>query len=365
MWNMMDIPKIDSRDGITQGDLISSWPIPVEVKIKNDELLVWRFGKSSDWVKPSSNKFLDLLHQFLNLKELWEIRDFAREWGALGICKHGLPASHIPQLLADKNYTNLEYCRPLQRDDGAFYEPIERWRYFVRAANETQKMRYTVVESEERKIIRESRRSVFEPKDWPVLGSWLATQEDLLNEALGYKHLSFITNKWFQLTGVYPEVHWRTSSGTAFVLSSAESYSKLLGAIAVQLMLSVNQHMEHSDKRERWGVCSNCGTPFSLRPGQSLRRNRYCDLCNKWGAWRNASAKYRRKERENPSRKKRAKKKLTDDQIIEIQQHCEPYCRTGSCRFPSGFVNRLAIKYGVSKSRIYKIAERNVREKLR
>ena len=61
------------------------------------------------------------------------IRAYARRWGILGICEHGLPSSHLG------NEDGTPRCRPLsRREDPAWrfdgWAPLERWRHFARQA---------------------------------------------------------------------------------------------------------------------------------------------------------------------------------------------------------------------------------------
>src|SRR5207247_2601592 len=122
--------------------------------------------------------------QFLELGEARSetIRDYARRWGVLGICRHGLPASHNPQRATPDNTMspsdvlnvtaarrrsvrgeaelrrfideatialdawadsmNVYACTPLGREErdanlparALAWEPLDKWRLFARQA---------------------------------------------------------------------------------------------------------------------------------------------------------------------------------------------------------------------------------------
>ena len=73
-----------------------------------------------------------MLNEFLTLQDAddEQIGAYARRWGILGVCHHGVPASHA----AFANAVERP-CRLLREETDLYaWEPLERWRYFSRQA---------------------------------------------------------------------------------------------------------------------------------------------------------------------------------------------------------------------------------------
>lgn len=86
------------------------------------------------------------LDEFIKLRnaEDAKIVEFARRWGVLGICRHGLPGVHLgcrPLGVSEKNWDSPEHriWSPLfeaQRSDaGWHWEPTDAWRYMASRVN--------------------------------------------------------------------------------------------------------------------------------------------------------------------------------------------------------------------------------------
>jgi hypothetical protein len=120
---------------------------PAKVELdKNEARLMWSLNSGNNYcrsVAASSTVFT----QFLQLADATPqaIRDFARQWGVLRLCKHGLPAthSHSPNgsvfFGEDTSYVfeRYPYCRPLGAkplDDNSGFEPVAGWIYYARMA---------------------------------------------------------------------------------------------------------------------------------------------------------------------------------------------------------------------------------------
>jgi hypothetical protein len=95
--------RADGNDDPLSPLLRSSYLVPGKVKIQNGRLR-WDFrlpgGKASKRVTMTAANLRKLLGDFLELADSKasdaQIEDFARHWGVLGLCWHGLPRNHLP-----------------------------------------------------------------------------------------------------------------------------------------------------------------------------------------------------------------------------------------------------------------------------
>ena len=102
------------------------------------EHLVWHWDpvpEPEDWFRPGPT----MLAQFVGLRdaEPERILAYARRWGVLGICPHGLPSSHNPTQDLGAGEV-IEGCEGIGRlnDEGqwVFREPIAAWHRFATEA---------------------------------------------------------------------------------------------------------------------------------------------------------------------------------------------------------------------------------------
>lgn len=118
------------------------WAVPDRVRLDDaGEHLVWAWsGEPTIWRQPSDG----ILEGFIRLLDAGpaEVLGYARRWGVLGICRHGLPASHSPppaglrqsDRFAAEPASSLDWpsgCQPVAEIvDGRWWgrEPIAAWR---------------------------------------------------------------------------------------------------------------------------------------------------------------------------------------------------------------------------------------------
>ena len=266
-----------------------------------------------------------LFQRFLDLAEAPapKIRDYARRWGVLGICKHGLPASHNPDLrhvgqpwtgpkpilmaiamhhrLSHQERTTARFiedaaealqpltervvgCRPLGWDErdarlpvGALaWEPIDPWRLFSRQAHAILKIAERLKDGK-----------VGNAADWQTVytrsgksAPWWDQQVDV--ECL---QLARVLNEWVSLGNVRPRISWRSAGSPEIHLVGPNLFS----AIALQLTFAVAGS-------DGVAVCSGCGRAhLPSRRGRTEQRN-YCSDCREHGVpLRDAQRDYRRR----------------------------------------------------------------------
>jgi len=101
----------------------SRWWIPPNVALDGDRL-VWAVGPGT-WAHPDRG----LLTGFVQLAAARpeRIRDFARRYGVLDVCRHGLPDNHPHTPRQEVAAPARGYCAPLRG-----WEPLEVWRHYAR-----------------------------------------------------------------------------------------------------------------------------------------------------------------------------------------------------------------------------------------
>lgn len=270
--------------------LASEYRVPPTVRLTPDgHHLVWT--TAGDWrAVDIEQKSEELLEEFVALARdeasPESIRDYARRWGVLGICRHGQPATHVPHARED------EPCEPVGRrlSDGEFEvrEPLAAWRSL---AGRTR----ALVEIAE--WLQEGRLGT--PKDWRELigpPETAAFGPPGRNLAAQRRSLAAHVTNWLGDAGIRPRVVWSESAGfwlrpeidTFFAALALSAALALAGAAALY----------------RCDDCGNAFTPVPSGPGKAPRKprgdkRRYCMVCRENGApqrYRDAQARKRRIE---------------------------------------------------------------------
>jgi hypothetical protein len=171
---------------------------------------------------------------------------YAKTWGVLGICEHGLPSSHNPSR-DDDGWSHIG-CEGIGEadDDGrwTFSEPVEAWHRFAREAREIA-------------LLAAALRGYGQFRE-PHLGTRLAMTVNLQRSL----------NRWLHLGAVAPVVvfHRDWASGDPeTALLPAVGGSSLFGGLALRLALACTGSAGLAP-------CASCGewfTPsFAPRDGQ-------------------------------------------------------------------------------------------------
>lgn len=111
-------PYLEIRDD----ELYWAWVEPGTIK---GELSFDRYGASPD----------GLLDEFLKIKDGSGVLRFAERYGPLGLCEHGLPASHNAPAMP-KPYLPYTGCLPRSVDTRPFQPPIAWWFVFRESVEE-------------------------------------------------------------------------------------------------------------------------------------------------------------------------------------------------------------------------------------
>jgi hypothetical protein len=366
MWNItgLSLMKDLSIDELREerhralSALIPIWRRPGSVKVEGNNLV---YSARTVRTYLNTDKPYEPLQSFLALDGAVDSRiaSFARRWGVLGICEHGLPASHnsgfytfpdTPGWTLYEQDEFREHCNPLGRKSGDWYEPLAEWNFWIRQASIIVRLGADLHGS------RPGRTD-----DWNAMGykpegykhfTARGQSVKLIAEPrvpslpppvpIGRMLLAQYINDWLAITGVRPFFFWEDGEHGFCLLS--EGIDTLLATLSVQILLLIN-------KASGYAFCSNCGRPFLLRHRQSAARNIYCDStnCGTAASRRAAQKQYRLREQQDPSREKR-QIKITRDEKQTIRRLCNTYEE-----YPPNFIKNLAKKYEVDISYIYRI----------
>jgi hypothetical protein len=236
-----------------------------------------------------------MLSEFVSLSALSEtefprqVLAYARRWGVLEICDHGLPRSHTSG------------CRPREAEvpeppDGemagdwmVFREPLLAWRVFANEAATILSLRDELRAGktgspEELQVLgRTLDRSGLPARDDWTIGYLEQRRADADERSLQDRParadalrslLAVALNRWQRLGDVRPQLIWRRGrqSPEEQVVGSG-----LFGALARALLqATVRQH--------GLAVCSSCGREYVPRRQPSPKRRRYCPTCTADGA---------------------------------------------------------------------------------
>jgi hypothetical protein len=248
--------------------------VPDEIKLEDDRLVWNPIGEFSER-EPDK----DLIVQFSNLAltESQGVLRFARKWGVLGICVHGLPASHN----SESPFITQDECPPCTPSGN---EPIEQWRRFARLARAMMSIANQ---------LHNGRRG--NEGDWLVLlqgGAESTLPKDIATER---RLLQDAVNLWLELGNVRPRLEWNLDVEIALAYPRSSS---LFGVLATQLPSFVA-------RSEGLLTCSSCGRSGTLSQLGTLRERKpragkrfFCDDCRDENApQRFASKAYRGREK--------------------------------------------------------------------
>ena len=143
-----------------------------------------------------------MLNEFLTLQDAddEQIGAYARRWGILGVCHHGVPASHA----AFANAVERP-CRLLREETDLYaWEPLERWRYFSRQAGAILNLAARLHADQPGRP--EDWQQVITRKDRPV--PWWKPSAVRSERIM----LGDVATQWITLGNVRPVLTWRSTN---------------------------------------------------------------------------------------------------------------------------------------------------------
>lgn len=270
----------DTRDDLRMTGVVAAnahkwWiPTPDDVCIRGEQL-VWswsdRPGGEPRYVVPTGTE--PVLSDFCALAEgsAEEILRFVHMWGVLYICEHDLPMWHDWSSLLetqDLRPPTFRHCgqRRLDAKRELFWEPIGTWR---RLAHEASTLLLLSAAERSGQPCDEEWRSLFGTDGRP-------SDDRLRTELLTQRLNGWIANAGPKLTmsGVTPQIRIEGVFGyLALLLSACSSSSR------------------------GWSICAECGRGFVPRRLPRIGERSYCSVHGSRAKNRNASQRYRTRQR--------------------------------------------------------------------
>jgi hypothetical protein len=282
---------------------IGSWTVPTDVELDAaGEHLVWRSLPSRS-VAPAPG----VMHEFVLLAgaSAEAILAFARRWGVLGICEHGLPARHnAPMWMAGQTYEHgckpvaVGEVNPIGRE-GTFVEPIDAWRRLAHRVRAVVTLATRLHDGEPGSAEDWSAALAMDDSHFKVtlLPRPDGGPENVLINPPSPWTLIMAAQEIINLGGVRPQLRWAGDAGYTITIGAGDSEGNqpaLFAAVAAQLAFALA-------RSDDLAICSGCGEPYSLdadgRPRRGLRR--FCRRCREAGVpdrLKQRDARARRKE---------------------------------------------------------------------
>jgi len=229
------------------------------------------------------------LDRFVRIQSDQDVLEFARRFGPLLLCSHGLPPLHPAQGDQEDPALIRQSCRPVKR------EALGRWRYYVRQARAIVFISGSMRQGEPGP--RDAWEELFQsqpkidggfPEDTRNLIDKLCqAHEKELTAAATWIYLKPFLDTWLTLGGLRLEIstYWHPLTSPPRVQIAG---SGTFGVLALQLLASITGS-------QGFYPCHACGDPYRPARRPQAGRRSYCDRpeCKKWGA-----AARKRKERQ-------------------------------------------------------------------
>ena len=222
------------------------WDV-VDLDANEERLIVHRASHQRE-VEPGAS----MLNAFVKLADAKpvQIRDFARKWGFLQLCKHGGPGYH--ELPPDMSCVPLIYSER--------YEPVDAWRFWAHKAAGILRLAAQL----------HSDVPVDKIQQWP--GGPMDDPRKVLGEQL---------TTWLRFAKVRVKAEWRERPRITL-----EGPTGLFGVLGVRLMSAAFQ-------TSGLAVCSSCGNAYAPTRRPRRDRNNYCPDCGLRAAYRDSKRRQR------------------------------------------------------------------------
>ena len=252
------------------------WLVPGDTEL-DAERLVWNYVamvQRNRRVQPRDG----MLERFIELADgsAADVLRYARHYGVLMICEHGLPASHRPTRLFNQDIG----CRPAGWGGRKCWEPLERWWHFARQARAMLH------------IANQLRRGLHGTRaDWEQIYGTHGRHGLPRGLRSGYEKflLGELLQEWLTLGDVHANVQWLKDELRPVITFRGAG---LFGALAVQLALSVAGV-------DGWSICDACHRqyiPMQRRPKTGQRN--FCMECRQEGVSKQYALRdYRERQR--------------------------------------------------------------------
>jgi hypothetical protein len=264
--------------GLTRPVTTEGWRVPAVVELEGTHLR-WSFCDGDQLGKVISPR-PGLLEAFVALVDASPeaIRDYARKWGVLWICDHGVPAGHsMPRLPLEDVMNELTEVRGVRGCEprgwpNACLEPVAAW---YRLAREAHSILNVVAKLREKKPSQRGDWQMVVSRIWHGMDGghpWLDALNQPENTISARGFIENSVNRWLGYGAVQPILVWSTKKHPTITF---DGYG-LFGALALQLLGVVSGG--------GWDICSACGRMFDPSPRRrNPNRRHYCNECRASG----------------------------------------------------------------------------------
>lgn len=260
--------------------------VPPRVELENGYLLWWRYDADSANPHGLETSSRGMLDAFVRVKTPEDVLRFARRYGYLALCEHGLPATH--------NWTGEKAgCYPLGWHQRVCREPVERW---VHYASEARALVSIAAELQQGKEGQE--------ESWQALLDRYREDDPRLELARNCRAtaegrrslLSSLVNEWLARANARLSLTWNAAKSRWDLMMRGTTFTIL----ATQLMFAIGG-------AHRLAICDACGQPY-LREGRAPQSGRL-NFCPRCRGTRKANTLRQRRYRA----KKRAQQRTRED----------------------------------------------------
>lgn len=273
------------------------WTVPSDIEPDGDGIR-WRVDQEGGDEAQAGPRMLE---GFIRLADAdaEAVVKYARRWGVLGLCKHGLPDTHtieVGRYLRRPVVSGSMVCaHPMASDKSWWYEPLAAWQDLARQAKATLTLavalhRQELGDPEEWAILPEYLLEIVEPPVGPTPGhalefrrSWDPTPTSAPTTLEdGRAALAWHIDHWLHWGQVRNRFRWDDRSPALELQPHG-----LFGAIAMQVASRVTG-------RDALAICHNCQMPYQPTKRPDPNRRNYCPQCREAGApQRDARRDYR------------------------------------------------------------------------
>jgi hypothetical protein len=290
MTEPISLSRLELAGFITEEGVIGRRVRPIELLVPADislvgNRLVWAYSDTNEpddggdkHVKASA----EAVDGFLKLAEGTpaDIFRYAKRWGPMGFCKHGLPATHSCSWGPDR----MRACR-LSGGPDRFWEPIAFWQLTSRRAHALLKIGARL--SGDKPGAEEDWRTL----DFEFINARNRDQWSMLNQKIT---LESELTRWMQMGLLVPVVAFRNKH-LSFALDVLHGPG-LFGFLALQIALAISS-------TDGLSICSACGAVYFPTRRPNINRRTYCPECRKRKRHlRDASRAYRQRYQQATSK---------------------------------------------------------------
>ena len=255
---------------------VAWWPIgearpPLRVRLDAaSEHLHWLHpqpGEPSyiEYLKRPAANPSGMLDAFVRIKGADDVLRFARRYGPLSLCEHGLPASHrpVPRFRLDKPPAD-SYCRPVGYPSNCS-EPVGRWYFYVRLARAL--LEIGAASWQERPGSKTSWKDVFDEEDDDYQDRMLA----MLGESVAVDRLALsavASDRWLDDGNLRLNWFWAPRLGEPLSWLGNDTFSLL----AVQLVAALSRAGDMA-------ICDGCSRVYPRKRRAQRKRRNFCPAC--------------------------------------------------------------------------------------